>query len=245
MILADSEGRMPPWCRHCGADLKSNPKSPTPVAAAEAPTKQPETLSAPGDLPVNGQGQSVSYIHACVPGLLGRNSLYRIYFTNTDLLFFRIGSGTISAGQVLPQSRFRVMPAGVGVQALTAYKDARKREMEQLRLTERISQLDGADEPTLRAYTGDAAFILGPGDVTWLRIDPPSAYIRYLYGVDHEGVLKFEHRAAGKMKLALPSWKDARRAIEELPKLFGNLARVNLSWGSGARRTAGYKMNRG
>ncbi len=241
MILTDSEGRMPPWCRHCGADLKSSPKNPTPAAAAEAPLREPVPLGANGNLPPNGKDQGLAYIHACVPELLGNNSLYRVYFTKTDLLVFRIGSGSVSAGQVLPQTRARINPVGFGLLPMIANGVAKKREAEQLRLAERAKELDGADEPTLRdyAYTGDAAFILGPGDVTWLRIDPPSGYIRYLFGVDHEGVLKFAHRAAGKMKLALPSWKDARRAIEELPKLFGNLVQVNLSWGSAARRSVG------
>src|SRR5690349_10812311 len=94
IILPDAEGRMPPWCRHCGSDLKSSSKDPSPAATADTPpNEEPTPLDAAGDPPVNGQSQSLSYIHACVPGLLGRNLLYRIYFTKTDLLVFRLGAG--------------------------------------------------------------------------------------------------------------------------------------------------------
>jgi hypothetical protein len=190
---------------------------------------------------VNGKVEALPYIHACIPGMLGNNTLYRIYFTKNDLLVFRIGSGMVSAGQILPQTRPRVRPISLGLLPLVAPNVAKRHDAEQIRLAQRIKDLDTASESTLRDYvsTGDAAFFLGPGDITWLRIDPPSAYIRFFCGVDHEGILRFEHRAAGKMKLALPAWKDAKKAVEELPKLFGDLVQVNLSWGSAARRTGG------
>jgi hypothetical protein len=231
---------MPPWCRHCGADLNSNPKSSSPAATAQATPEQRVPSNTPGSFPVNGQTKAPPYIHACVPGMLGKNMLYRIYFTSSDLLVFRIGSGTISAGQVLPPTKARVRPIGLGLLPMIAHSVAKRNEAEDMRLAERAKELEAADEPTLRdcVYTGDAAFALGPGDVSWLRIDPPSTYIRVFCGVDHEGLLKFEHRTAGKMKLALPSWKDAKKAVEELPKLFGDLVQVNLVWGSAARRAA-------
>jgi hypothetical protein len=238
--MADSEGRVPPWCRHCGADLKTSPKEPAPAATAQAPLQQPKLPSAAGPPAPNGQTKAPPYIHACIPGMLGKNMLYRIYFTSSDLLVFRIGSGTISAGQVLPSTKARVRPIGLGLLPMIAHSVAKRNEAEDMRLADRAKELEAADEPTLRdcVHTGDAAFALGPGDITWLRIDPPSGYIRVFCGVDHEGILKFEHRTAGKMKLALPSWKDAKKAIEELPKLFGDLVQVNLSWGTAARRAA-------
>ncbi len=241
VILADSDGRMPPWCRHCGADLKSGAKSPKPAASGEPPPKEPELLGAAGRIPVNGKLDALPYIHACIPGMLGNNTLYRIYFTKNDLLVFRIGSGTVSAGQILPQTRPRVRPISVGLLPMIAHSVAKRNDAEQIRLAERVKELDAADETTLRdiVYTGDAAFILGRGDITWLRIDPPSGYIRFICGLDHEGLLKFEHRVAGKMKLALPAWKDAKKAVEELPKLFGDLVQVNLAWGSAARHAGG------
>jgi hypothetical protein len=258
IIHTDAEGRMPPWCRHCGSDLKGGPKNSSPAPSAEAPASDSPAPSANGGqmsnpsprpdgleirptaLAVNGQSQGLTYIHACVPGFLGRNTLYRIYCTKTDLLVFRIGSGTMNAGQVLHQSPLRVMPVGAEFQALTAPSRNRKREMDQLRLTERLSELDAADEPTLRdyAFAGAGAFIAGLEDVSWLRIDPPSGYIRFFCRLEHDAVLKFEHRTVGKMTLALPSWKNARQAIAELPKLFGETVQINLTWGSAGRRAA-------
>ena len=54
--------------------------------------------------------------------------------------------------------------------------------------------------------------------------------------VVHEAMLKFKHRSQGSLAFALPSLRDARRAAEWLPRLFGDKVQVSLSWGSAGRQ---------
>jgi hypothetical protein len=111
---------------------------------------------------------------------------------------------------------------------------ARAQEGKQLRFADRIQDLDMANEETLRDYASmrDGSFIADPDDLKWLHIDPPSGWYRFWYRADHEGVLRFAHRRMGKLTLALPTTRDVRLAMEELPKLFGESIQINLTWGT-------------
>jgi hypothetical protein len=64
----------------------------------------------------------------------------------------------------------------------------------------------------------------------------PSLWNSWVCSVQHEAMLKFKHRSQGSLAFALPSLRDARRAAEHLPRLFGDRVEVSLSWGSASRR---------
>ena len=115
-VLASSEGRMPPWCPHCGASLKASagPKA-TPVAAAPTP------LGRAGFMPTVDAAPTESFFHACVPGISeNHHRLYRVYITATDLLVFAIGSGAVSMGEVLARTRPSQLPQGGMAGAMAA-----------------------------------------------------------------------------------------------------------------------------
>jgi len=236
-VSADAEGRLPPWCRHCGASFKAGPE--TSAALAPAAPAHPGEPAQPvtGDChPPRLLRPGPLFIHGCEPSMRGlEHTLHRIYITGTDLLFFRIGSGAVSGGQIVPRTKVRRALAGGLVGAI-----AMMREAENTRLAARVQELDQADELTLRHYAAEwpKSFIAAPYDLQWVRIDPPSGWVRFFSGIAHAGVLKVEHHTAGKMSLVVPSVRDVRLAAQELPKLFAGCVEINLPWASAAGRSA-------
>jgi hypothetical protein len=99
-------------------------------------------------------------------------------------------------------------------------------------LGQRIRELDSADAATLRQFaaSGDRSFIVAPDDVEWMTLAGPSKWTRWFLNVEHEAVLKFAHRRQGRWNLTLPGLRDARRAAECLPRLFGNAVQIQLDW---------------
>ena len=245
-ILASAEGRMPPWCPHCGATIKSQPETASDRATSDRPvadrpdaerpaTASPGPLGRAGFVPTVDAAPTESFFHACIPGHSENDhKLYRVYITPGDLLVFAIGVGQVSMGEVLPRTRSLMTPLQTGMVGAIA----RREESHELQLAERIRELDAADEATLRqfAVSGDRAFVVAPADVKWMTLDGPSIWNRWVCSVQHEAMWKFAHRTQGRWSLALPSYRDARRASEWLPRIFGDAVKVSLSWGSAGRR---------
>src|SRR5438445_10463180 len=219
-VLASAEGRIPPWCPHCGASLKAESASASaPPAAALAP------LGRAGFVPTVDAAPTESFFHACIPGHSENDhKLYRVYITPGDLLVFAIGVGQVSMGEVLPRTRSLMTPLQTGMVGAIA----RREESHELQLAERIRELDAADEAILRqfAVSGDRAFVVAPAEVTWMTLDGPSIWNRWVCSVQHEAMWKFAHRTQGRWSLALPSYRDARRASEWLPRIFGDAVKV-------------------
>src|SRR5438132_6892896 len=181
-VLASPDGRLPPWCPHCGTSLKvSEDARPTPpVAAAPIP------LGRAGFMPTVDAAPTESFFHACVPGISeNHHRLYRVYITETDLLVFAIGSGAVSMGEVLARTRPERLPRGGITGAMAAMSEAKE-----LNLAKRVAELDAADENTLRqhAQSGDAAFQVTPPDVKWMTLDGPSLWYRWFNSVEHQAV---------------------------------------------------------
>jgi hypothetical protein len=224
-VLASPEGRLPPWCPHCGTSLKASEgaRSTTPVAA-------PIPLGRAGFMPTVDAAPTESFFHACVPTISeNHHRLYRVYITATDLLVFAIGRGAVSMGEVLARTRPSQLPQG-GIAGAIAMRS----EAKEIDLAKRVAELDAADENTLREYalSGDAAFQMTPQDTKWMTLEGPSTWYRWFNSVQHEAVWKFALRSNGRWEFALPSLRDARRAAEWLPRLFHDQVKVNLSWGS-------------
>jgi hypothetical protein len=231
------DGRLPPWCPRCGVNLRQDRVPPPPNTAIAAQPLGPEKIEARGSLAA-GTGPRVPFFQAFAPAL-GRDNhqLYRIYVTSTDLLIFRCGIGTITLGQITPRTKSQIRYFGWGLIPMIMAAIARAHEGKQLRLADRIQNLDMADEEALRdlAGMGDNSSIADPCDLNWMRIDPPSGWYRFWYGAEHEGVLRFAHRRVGKLALALPTTRDVRLVREELPKLFGTCVKIHHRWGSAIR----------
>jgi hypothetical protein len=240
IIAADADGRLPPWCRHCGAEFK---KAPATARAAPAPPASSEAAvpaAVVGEVAATAPGRTVlNFFHACEPAFAtGAHRHCRIYVTGADLLVFEVGRGDIDGSE--EGLRRRRMPViGIGAMAAVAVAVAMMREAEQDRLAARIQELDDADERTLRRYAelDKRAFIAGPDDVAWARIDPRSLWIHYFCGIGHQGVLKLAHRTRGRHTFVLPAVTDVRRAAEALMGIFGESLRINIPWAAAASRS--------
>lgn len=68
-----------------------------------------------------------------------------------------------------------------------------------------------------------------------MTLKGPSLGTRLVHNVEHETVWKFAHRDRGRWSLAPPGLRDARRAAELLPRIFGDSVRVDPSWGTSGR----------
>ena len=234
-LLLDAGGRLPPWCRYCGADLKSPPASTPPPPTPTPPTPPssdvtdrlplvPARVEAPAPRIV--AGQELRFFHA-YNGSLGGDDLYRIYVTDYDLLVFQLGPGSVSHGQFVPRTKVRSYRGGGMIGAVAMW-----RESQRLSRAARVrDMLEMADEEMLRQYAGarDGGYVVGPDDVDEVRIDPPSFWGR-LFGAEQEGVLRIHHRFEGKKVLALATAKDVRQAAEAATRLFGDGVRINLPW---------------
>jgi hypothetical protein len=177
--LLAADGRTPPWCPHCGADIKRDapPASaaapaaavaaaaaPKPVAAITLP-ETPTPRGAAGLLETVEQAPTESFFHGCEPAALSDkcHRIFRFYITESDQLVFALGVGAVSEGHVLPRTKSILPPTMGGI----AGAMARMEESKDLQLAKRIEELDAADENALRqmAESGDRGYVVGPDDV--------------------------------------------------------------------------------
>jgi hypothetical protein len=215
-----NDGRMPPWCRSCGASL--NEKS---VRAATAKEPQAAAVTPP----------SLPSFHACVPQVLQHERLtaYRFYVAAEELLVFPAGLASIQEGIFVPQSRaasLKSMHSGAGGLAGAFQQWSESKAMH---AADRLAELEGATEAMLvaAAQAGDGALALRPVDLSQVHIDPPGGWFGMLRGFRCTALLNLGHTKFGT--LALPSASDCRVAIEGLTKLLGKSLVVNVPWGAG------------
>ena len=229
LISADANGRVPPWCKACGADLK--PAAPPPLPPMPADPAVPST-PAITDRPAPAPADPFPTAEVAAPGAsfhaYANDEVYRVYVTEFDLLVFKLGPGSVSGGQVVPRTKVQQRFA-VGMVAAVAMW----RESQRVQYGNRMREmLEGADEEMLRDYAEarDGGYVLCPDDLLGeIRIDPPS-WLSRLFGSEAEGVLRFGHRREGNVSLGLPTVGDVRRAAEAIQRLFGDAAQVNLQW---------------
>lgn len=224
-VLASRNGELPPWCPLCGVSLKAAPAEQLAVA--------PTPMGPAGLLTSVDAAPTESFFHACIPAFWeSDHHLYRIYVHEGELWVFTLGVGQVSLGEIMPRTRSMVMGyGGMGAAIM------RMQEAQRIHLAERIEALDTADPATLRQFaaSGDRAFIVAPDDVEWMTLKGSSLWTRLVHNVEHEAVWKFARRGRGQWSFALPGIRDARRAAEWLPRVFGNSVKVALNWGSSAR----------
>src|SRR5438445_6613549 len=150
IINADAEGRLPPWCRHCGASFTASAASGNARAPATADPGAPAPVAAEAR-PAAAPPPRVLFIQGCDASIWSSDrALHRIYLTGSDLLVFQIGYGVVSAGEVIPRTKPRRVFAGGMAGAM-----AMMREAERSRLAARIPELDEADESALRRYAAE------------------------------------------------------------------------------------------
>jgi hypothetical protein len=172
-------------------------------------------------------GDRLPFFAACKLSLLSKDRAdYRLYVTESDLLVLKLDPPRVDQRRVMATVIGGVLGGAVG----GALAGMLLGEEHQGRLNERAALLDLADEISLRQYAdeGKGSFAVDPRDVSRMRIDRPSAWRRFLSGTAHEGLLRFHHRWEGEVELALLSLTDVRRAIEALPRVFGEIVEINF-----------------
>src|SRR5207302_123854 len=116
-VVANADGRLPPWCTECGADLKAERQAvPPPLPPALPPPLPDKSVSArplkSGPIPLRGDDRVavdrglVPFFQACEPMVVSSNhQLYRVYVAARDCLIFRLGRGEFSLGEAVPPQR--------------------------------------------------------------------------------------------------------------------------------------------
>jgi hypothetical protein len=227
-----TDGRPPPWCTYCGVDMKTDAaRAALPLPSRPFPSPTP--FGPAGLIETGDAAPNQTYFHACVPAFSEKNHrLFRIYTMPSDLLVFALGGWVGSDEQTAPRTP-STQPSPAGIPGATATLH----ESKPSHLTERIAELDAADAMTLRqiAESGDRAFVVGRDDVKTMTLAGPSFWWRWICKVGHEGLLKFDHRKQGQVTYALLRPRDARRAFDHLPRIFGERLQISLSWGTARR----------
>jgi hypothetical protein len=234
-VQVEAGGRLPPWCRACGASLSraAAPATATPAPSGERAASIQTSIPQP---PASAPG-APAYFHACVPQVLQheRLSAFRFYVTDGELLAFPAGLGSIQDGQFVPQTRVSRVVGGIGYGAGLVSAGQTACELNNLRDAEPLAKLDGSSEAVLaQAARGMHGAVAIPAeDLPRVRIEAAGTWFALTRGFRCAAVLKLGYPGFGP--LALPSLTDARRAVEGLTGLLGSSLEVDLPWG--ARRS--------
>jgi hypothetical protein len=235
VFFTDGMGRVPPWCPLCGKALGPNVFGRTPdrpaVAAVAAPAPPAVTAARPAPFAVAAAPPSppAAPLRFITARRTGKRLLYRIYFSPTDLLLVKLGSGNVDAAQMVAAGGAIGGLIGGLVGSYVAW--SRKQS-----IAERERLLDAAEEANLRAFVDQSrdCYRAGPEDVQWVRVEPPSWWRKAFTGGRHVGQLQLRHRRAGRLTFELLFHDDVRLAAGEIPRLFGDGAAVNVAWSSTA-----------
>jgi hypothetical protein len=202
-------------------------------AAPTQPTTQPSPANAITVAPISANPKRsvarlpagpLPYFHAKFYSTWTTNqTIYRVYFTNTDLLFVHLGIATLDPEESLRQSTY--VPGGGAVSALilaavNSFVAAAGRE----RLDRLNKALAAADEEILRKFVeGDEeSFALSFEEMRDVRLEEKtfwaSMMCRHLVAF-----LKFTSASRGDLTLALISIHDMPTLAEQLRRAFGDV----------------------
>jgi hypothetical protein len=238
-IPIDLDGRLPPWCRHCGATLSRNavPQIVEPASTPLPPVEQPKPSEPRAQAIVQStpiKPRDVPFFQAVVPQVLSHERLrgMRFYVVNGELLVFPSGLGSIRDGQYVPQTHISRVPGGIGHGAHQISYGMRQNDMNSIRENGDLSTLAGASEAAISeaARTIFGAAAIEAEDIGPSRIESTGTWFALTRGFSCAAVLKLGY--PGFKTLALPSISDARRAVGGLRSLIGDQLVVDLPWGS-------------
>jgi hypothetical protein len=233
-VVTDAQGRFPPWCRKCGADLKFRPEdleTATP-AASEPPLRVPGFLSVAlvpeEERQAHARPTTANQppcFHAQV--LSGQRRLYRIYLAEGELLFLDRTPWRPPAVLGGLADLFAGILGGLIVKAVA--EEGRKKWMA------RVREMDSADELRLQVMVDEDenSFRAQADKLSGVVINPPTFWQRWgVFTPRCAGVLRLRHSATGELALGL-SLEDMRWALRELPRFLGGEVAVNAVWDGG------------
>jgi hypothetical protein len=164
---------------------------------------------------------TVPYFHALAVFICKRNRLYRIYVCPDELVFIWAGAGAEGMAGAEFGSSHGVVGALFGLALKRALDPARKNAARRRILDESPLEVLVNDHPkNLRAPVSEFEEV---------RIGPRSDRHARAYGDhSHQALLYLRHRSLGKYRLGIASVEDVRIALEELPRVFGDICRVDI-----------------
>jgi hypothetical protein len=211
---APAEAGLPPWCPHCGADLKATADT-APLMFGGAPGREVANLTTQLQPP---------YFH----GRIERH--FRVYVLPSKLLF-------LEAPVLEDLSRVECIIRGVSIQAglvgwvigssvAGAIGDSRRSKTRN-----RLLMLDVAATEVLveMAEREGMSFVADVDEVQEVRIEALT-YWQNAFAGGCAARLQFRHPERGPMSVALPKPDDVRIAIKQLAAVFGERLTVNATW---------------
>ena len=204
-------------CRTCGTALlvPDAPAAPA-VAAAPATDTVPHAVAALPSHP--------PFFHALAVFACKSNRQYRIYIRPDELVFIWAGAGMEGvAGAQAGAMTGGLIGALIGALFKKALDPTRKNAARRSVLDAApLEQLIGDHKKNLRAPIDDFEEV---------RIGPRSERHARLYSDHgHQALLYLRHRSFGKYRLGIASVDDVRIALAELPRVFGEMCRVEIEW---------------
>lgn len=167
---------------------------------------------------------SPPYFHALAAFACKSNRLYRIYVRPDELVCIWAGSGMEGvAGAHAGAAAHGLVGALLGVLLAKMLDPSKKNAARKEVLdTTPLEQLIGDHPKNLRAIISEFEEV---------RIRPRSEWHARNYSDHtHQALLDFRHRSLGKYRLGIASREDVEIAIRELPRVFGDVCRVEIVW---------------
>ena len=168
--------------------------------------------------------ESPPYFHALAVFACKSNRLYRIYVRPDELVAIWAGSGMEGmAGAHAGAAAHGLIGALLGALIAKALDPSKKNaaRKEVLDATP-LEELVGDHPKNLRAPIDEFEEV---------RIGPRSEWHARNYSDHrHQALLYLRHRSLGKYRLGIASVEDVRVALEELPRVLGEVCRIEIEW---------------
>jgi hypothetical protein len=168
--------------------------------------------------------QSPPYFEGLAVFACKSNRLYRIYVRPDELIFIWAGSGTEGAtGAHAGGAAHGLLGALLGALIAKALDPTKKNAARKAVLDSTpLEQLIDDHPKNLRAPINEFLEV---------RIGPRSHWHASTYSDHaHQALLHLRHRYLGKYRLGLSSVEDVAVALEELPRVFGDMCQVDIEW---------------
>jgi hypothetical protein len=212
--IAPAEAGLPPWCPHCGADLKATADT-APLMFGGAPGRELANLTTQLQPP---------YFH----GRIERH--FRVYVVPSKLLFLEapVLEDVSGAERIIRGVSIQAGLVGwvIGATVAGAIGDNRRSKTRN-----RLLMLDVAATEVLveMAEREGTSFVAEVDEVQEVRIEALTTWQNTFAG-GCAARLQFRHPERGPVSVDLPKPDDVRIAIKQLSAVFGDRLTVNATW---------------
>jgi hypothetical protein len=222
-----AEVGVPPWCPHCGGDLRST----APDALAVFGGVAADMDRSGGASSTGGQAKPRPLDTLQPPYFVGRMGLtYRVYILPSKLLFLEApaledesGAERVVKGLSLQGGLIGYAIGSTIAGAIASDRRAKARDRQwalDMACTERLMEL---------AECEGTSFMLHIDDLDHVRIEA-LGFWHHLFAANCSARLRFVHCVRGPITIELPKPDDVRVAIKQLPSVFGEKLSIRAAW---------------